>query len=225
VADDGSDNLLVNEIRALGVTTITGKNRGVCWNKNRGLHTLLRYSDVTNILLLEDDCWPIARGWDIRWCKAADRYNHVNYGPATVWPVSWRISGRGIAEDPWLTKEITGQATITNRAALLKVGYLNPAFRGYGYGHVEWTMRFARHGLIKNYPCIKDGLAMEDLATYKNQDDIVRNKIKIEQLISTYRNTIPNFVWPWENIEQRNELENEVLAGLSANQLVLHNKD
>jgi hypothetical protein len=38
----------------------------VCWNTNRALFAMQEIGCVA-MLLLEDDCWPCERGWDMHW--------------------------------------------------------------------------------------------------------------------------------------------------------------
>lgn len=193
------------------ILCIHGPNAGVVWNKNRLLHYFMRYTDCDPILLLEDDCWPVEYGWDVRWAGAGILWNHVNF-VHPKWPKGWAKAGKGIAENPYLTREITGQATVTSRAAMNKVGYLDTKYKGYGFGHVEWTERFGKLGVLSPglFPAITEGLVMEDEASFKNMDDVRRNM----KLINKDRAGAAEFKWPWFDSKERTQLETEVLCGI-----------
>ena len=209
VADDGSTDDTVDHCKVGGVNVVTGTNRGVCWNKNRALHALLKYTDADPIILLEDDCYPTKIGWESEWIRAAKLHHHVNYAH-TAWPANWCRGGSGTADDPWLTWEITGQATVTSREALTRVGYLNSKFKGYGYGHIEWTERFCKLGFIKrnSVPCMRGDLVMEEAKTFRNLDDMYRNCALAEDLRQR-----PVTCWPPCHKEELQTLNDEVYAG------------
>ncbi len=44
VADDGSDDGTLDFVRSQGITVVTGRNRGVAWNKNRALFLKIPFS-------------------------------------------------------------------------------------------------------------------------------------------------------------------------------------
>lgn len=211
IADDGSEDDTVELCHRHNFTVITGSNRGVCWNKNRALHTLIQHN-ADPIILLEDDCYPESAGWDVDWIKSTQRYSHVNYAhPA--WPNDWCRGGSGTSEDPWVSWEITGQATITTREALLRVGYLNPVFVGYGYGHIEWTERFCKAQYMPRnaVPCIRCGLALESDETFKNVADVHRNY----WLAARLRQVPFSYCPPWCCEEEKTVLETEIQQGLA----------
>jgi glycosyltransferase involved in cell wall biosynthesis len=218
VADDGSHSSTYVNLLDMGIPVITGANRGVCWNKNRALYALLEHSDADPILILEDDCYPTQDGWEEAWVRAALKFRHVNY-THTAWPVNWCKGGYGTADDPWLTWELTGQATITTRDALKTVGYLNPHFKGYGHGHIEWSERFCKAGLLNRefMPCIRCGLVMEDDATFRNKSEVTRNWHIAQEL----RRHVFAYCPPWHTEIQKQALENEVKEALEKTPLVV----
>lgn len=176
VADDGSSDDTVALCRKAGVKeVIAGGNRGVCWNKNRLLYAFLLYTPCDPIVLIEDDCWPTTNGWDREWATAA-AHHHVGYAHPD-WPVGWRSSGEGTADNPWLTPEMAGQVTVTSRRALAAVGYMDTRFRGYGFGHVEWAERFAKAGLASPglHPCMCYGFELQESVSFCNTRDVTRN--------------------------------------------------
>src|ERR1700759_3385032 len=79
VADDGSDDGTADFVRSQGITVITGRNRGVAWNKNRALFLLAEIAHCDIVLLLEDDTYPTADGWEQDWVLASERWGHANF--------------------------------------------------------------------------------------------------------------------------------------------------
>ena len=141
VADDGSTDGTVEGVRDLRIPVITGRNAGVAWNKNRALFAL-RGCDP--ILLLEDDARPTAPGWEAPLIEGARRWGHVNV--AGDWFAHSFVSGGGTPDDPILSRETSGQCSAFSAEALSWVGYLDTRFKGYGFEHIEHTLRFLRLG-------------------------------------------------------------------------------
>lgn len=150
VCDDERSDATRDMAAQLGCAYITGPNRGVCWNKNRGLYFLRHTAGAKRYLLVEDDCEVTEDGWLQTWSDAIDKSGHVNFAhPVTIMSnPAFLISGTGTAEDPYVTTMLTGQCTGGTSASLDGAGYLSNKFRGYGHGHVEWTLRCidAGHG-------------------------------------------------------------------------------
>jgi glycosyltransferase involved in cell wall biosynthesis len=207
VADDGSNDNTIKYCQEAGIPVVTGTNRGVAWNKNRALYPLLNLTNADPIILLEDDCFPVAHGWDKDWIEAAQGYHHVNYAHIK-WPKNWCLSGDGTPKKPWRTKYLTAQASITTRAALNKVGYYDTRFRGFGYGHIEWTCRFCKAKYIGRFalPTIRCGLGMEDLKTTTNKREMAQNRVVFYQRI---HRTL-TYCAPWQNDQEKEQLLLEV---------------
>nr|WP_294915309.1 glycosyltransferase [uncultured Neokomagataea sp.] len=145
VADDGSSDGTIDTLHEMGIKTINGSNRGIAWNKNRVLFYLKEIIKCDIIIVLEDDCFPTSFGWEHNWIDAAQRWGHINLFPKH-WDNSHIISGLGVPEDPYISKNLTGQCEAFTQRALNYVGYLDTRFRGYGFEHVEHTHRFIRAG-------------------------------------------------------------------------------
>lgn len=210
VAEDGGTDDTTSHMHASGITTITGKNHGVCWNKNRALYTLLQ-AGADPILLLEDDCHPAQIAWEEYWLEAAPLFHHVNYVHPN-WPANWCRGGSGAASDPFLSWEITGQATVTTAEALKRVGYLDTRFKGYGFGHINWTERFCKAGYInrERVPCIRGGLTMDEPPTFRNMQDVQRNYALAAEL----RRHPFIFIPPWQSDAEEAEFKAEIAEGL-----------
>ena len=145
VADDGSTDGTVEYLAGTGLDFVTGRNRGVAWNKNRALYTLFhRGHDV--MVLLEDDAFPAEIGWLDMWVEAVLRYDHVNY--AGGWfPPHIFLRGSGTVDDPFITTASTAQVSAFSRRAIERVGFFDTRFRGYGHEHVDLTQRMIREGM------------------------------------------------------------------------------
>ena len=145
VADDGSSDGTVEYLERTGLDFVTGRNRGVAWNKNRALYTLFRRGHDA-IVLLEDDAFPAEVGWLTMWAEAARRYDHMNY--AGEWfPSHIFLRGSGSLDDPFVTTASTAQVSAFSRRAIERVGFFDTRFRGYGHEHVDLTQRMIRDGM------------------------------------------------------------------------------
>ncbi|NEP71802.1 MULTISPECIES: glycosyltransferase family 2 protein, partial [unclassified Okeania] len=219
IADDGSSDESAQWCLNQGLPIISGKNRGVVWNKNRALYALMKYTDVDCILLLEDDCWPASENWAEQWYEATYIWHHVNFAhPNTILSTANTIcAGIGTPEDPYQSKLLTGQCTGCSRLAIDRVGYLDTRFRGYGYGHVEWTQRFLKSDLLKQsngkiqatpfiYLCITGGLEPHDGLSFVTPEQLQYNE-KVFQDVA-----IDNSIYrePWNNEEEKLEFIEEL---------------
>lgn len=192
IADDGSTDGTAAWCRQMGVPVVTGPNGGCSVNKNRALGYLLTHTDCDPIVLLEDDAIPSMDGWEADWVRCCIRYGHVNY--ATRFHLDGRVSrGSGTPSDPWLCDSLSGQCTITSRTELMRVGYLDSRFAGYGEEHVEWTMRFSQ-----DWPCnaqsfltplLNSGLELATSNSYFDEAQRNRNLVLRERILgeSVYR--------------------------------------
>lgn len=213
VADDGSIDDSAQWCRDNGLAVVTGKNRGVVWNKNRALFALKNYSDCEAIILLEDDCWPASETWAQDWYHASCRWHHINY--AHEWMLETPgslVGGNGSVSTPYRTHLLQGQCSGSSRYALETVGFLDSRFKGYGHGHVEWTRRFLRSGFggtdsgsQQEFFSIKGGLESKDAPTYRDPDQVKRNEAVFNEVLafSTYRA-------PWQNEQEENEFLSEL---------------
>ncbi len=144
VCDDGSTDDTVAALRARGVRVISGQNRGIAWNKNRGLFYLTACAGCDVVLLLDDDVIPVAVGWERDWVRAGLSLGHVNL--AHLARPDALLGGRCIPEDPGIATMTSGACIAASRRALAEVGYMDTRFRGYGHEHAEFSLRFLRAG-------------------------------------------------------------------------------
>ncbi|MDT9232850.1 MAG: class I SAM-dependent methyltransferase [Limnospira sp. PMC 737.11] len=215
VADDGSQDGTADWCNQNGIPVISGKNRGVVWNKNRAIYALMQYTCVDCFILLEEDCWPASETWAQQWYEAAYNWGHINYAhPRTIVAKGNSVikGGKGTPSDPYRSTLVTGQCTGCSRYAIDRVGYLDSRFRGYGHGHVEWTRRFLRAGLGKNqidsfsiYLSITGGLEPHDAPTNCTPQELERNAKVLKQVSggTIYRH-------PWHNEPEKLLLISEV---------------
>ncbi|GLR68068.1 hypothetical protein GCM10010909_27490 [Acidocella aquatica] len=144
VCDDGSTDGTAQTLRAMGVRVIGGTNRGIAWNKNRGIYYLLHVSQCDVIILLDDDIVPVTPGWEVEWIEAAWRYGHVNHAhPAYK---NSLVAGALTAADPGLASTIPGWALAFNRFILASIGYMDVRFGRYGHEHSDLSFRALRTG-------------------------------------------------------------------------------
>ncbi|WP_417697027.1 glycosyltransferase [Psychromonas sp.] len=204
VADDGSKDGTKRWCDENDIACISQTNSGVVANKNRALYYLHEVEQCDVSILLEDDCKPIAQGWDETWALTALTWGHVNFAHKRVIAPSKLIKGIGEIYSPFISKAVTGQCTATSLTAFEKNGYLNPIFKGYGCGHVEWTQRFVKQGFngemgnSSGFPCINVGLLSEDAPTHKSEDDIQRNQSLKKSLKSKQ-----GYINPWLDDDEK----------------------
>ena len=144
VADDGSLDGTREMLKSRNVPHLAGANRGIAWNKNRVLFYLHRLMKCDVIIVLEDDTFPIEKGWETPWVHAVKRYGHINLAPSH-WAVDY-AGGDGTPTNPFQSTLVTGQCVGFSSAALDQVGYMDPRFRRYGFEHAEHTERLIRCG-------------------------------------------------------------------------------
>lgn len=184
VADDGSTDGTADWCRANGVTVVTGPNRGVCWNKNRVLYAL-DHLGCDPILLIEDDIYPVKRGWESDWRVATDLWGHVSYAHPKL--KKWQSSGSGSPEDPYVNRKASAQCASIGAKHMPALGFFDTRFKGYGVGHAEWTGRAHRLGIgfkpvvtedgikTRGNLYIHGGLQHDDAPTYRDNDSVARN--------------------------------------------------
>ena len=162
VCDDGSTDGTVEALRETGTTVITGPNRGVAWNKNRGLLYLNLFCSCDYVVLLDDDVYPNVDGWDLEWIAACERLGHVTAIPDK----GWLFGGACTPESPGFSPYTFGNCLAFRRDVLASVGYFDPRFGKYGHEHTELTIRCIRagYGGIKlnnsagQHPCLTNGV-------------------------------------------------------------------
>lgn len=144
VCDDGSSDETLASARDCGADAIiAGVNRGIAWNKNRGLFYLHNYTDCDAYILLDDDVYPRQQGWDLEWVYAVRKYGHVNF----CRDLSRVRFGSMTARDPGLADQVAGACIGVSREAISRVGYFDTRFGRYGHEHSDFSFRLVREGL------------------------------------------------------------------------------
>jgi hypothetical protein len=198
---------------ARGVDAVFAANRGVVWNKNRGLFHFMSRTTCDPIILLEDDACPTETGWLDKWIEAAARWDHVNFSYSKLFASEGLPpSGEGTPERPHVNSIVSGQCTAVSRHAMRTGGYLDTRFKGYGHGHVEWSRRHARllykdkvEGFSDDsilFLSIDGGICAGDAPTFRNEEDVTRN----HELLKRTMGRTPEYLEPWQS-----EAENEIL--------------
>lgn len=144
VCDDGSSDGTQEALLRRDVTIICGVNRGVAWNKNRGIFYLMAVCGCDVAILLDDDVMPRAAGWQERWVEGATRWGMVNFIHPTLIPDA--LDTDCTAERPGLIPKLLGACIAFHRFPWSLVGYMDPRFGRYGHEHTEFTNRFLHNG-------------------------------------------------------------------------------
>lgn len=207
VCDDGSSDHTLEALAQNGVLTVGGVNRGIAWNKNRGLFYLFTYTDVDVVILLDDDALPRLHGWDAEIVHAARRYGHINCLPPSM--AHYALAGGMTAEDVGISELIGGMCLGISRVAFASVGFMDPRFGAYGHEHTDYSRRFLRAGyggFIKTTPAgaanhyyvIDGGIELAALPSNGSQADEQANAEIFAQIAND-----PIYRLPWRDDTQR----------------------
>jgi GT2 family glycosyltransferase len=224
VADDGSDDGSVELARDRGHTVITGPNRGVAWNKNRGLFALAALR-CDPLLLIEDDVHPVTPGWERHWIDGTRRWHHLAFHHPKV--AKHTLRGAGTPHDPFVNPAATAQCLSVSAHLLEQVGFLDSRFHGWGHEHAEWTTRIKRAGYGYSEVVLPDGrrakaqlylsggLQSGDSLSFRDEAQALRNRQLAIRLQgeALYRR-------PWQGQQERREfLAEQAAAGIAGEEL------
>jgi len=224
VADDGSRDGSAEWCRDRGVRIVSGANRGVAWNKNRALFALAAL-ECDPIVLMEDDVYPTAGGWERDWIEGTRRWGHLAYHDPKI--AHRTVSGAGTPSDPYVNPSATAQCLSLSAEALQAVGYFDSRFRGYGHEHAEWTTRIKRTGHGYKVITLPDGrrpkaqlyltggLASGSASSFRDPEQVRRNLQVARQLENE-----PLFRLPWRGEAERHAfLAEQTSAGIDGTSL------
>ncbi|HEY2200724.1 MAG TPA: glycosyltransferase [Solirubrobacteraceae bacterium] len=207
VADDGSRDGTVEWCRDRGLRVVSGVRRGVAWNKNRALFALAHLG-CDPLVLLEDDAYPVVHGWERDWIEGTRRWHHLGYHHAKV--AKHTVSGTGTPADPFVNPAATAQCLSVSAEVVVKVGFFDPRFRGWGHEHAEWTTRIKTAGYGFRRITLPDGRRPEaqlyltgglgggDASSFRDEDQ-VRANLEVGNRIAGE----PVFRRPWRTPEER----------------------
>lgn len=221
VADDGSTDDTVELLKQQNIPCVTGRNKGISWNRNRILWYLKEEKGCDYILILEDDCFPTTFGWEVPWIEALERYGHVNFMPEITIEIDNDItSGSGTATDPFIAPIHQAYCVGYHAKALSYVGYLDVRFEKYGEEHVEHTQRFLRagYGGLLQYLSpergqlfyLRGGLDTLPSHTHGNPEIARRNQIIHDSIRHE-----PLYRHPWRTDEQMFEFREEIATAMA----------
>ena len=206
ICDDGSTDGTVEALSLIDVTVIGGLNRGIAWNKNRGLFYLSQYRRVDTIVLLDDDAFPYLYGWEQEWIAACRRFGHVNFIPPHY---RQSLVGGGMsAARPGIGPTVGGMAIGQTSAALSCIGYMDVRFGRYGHEHSDFTGRFVRAGfggfrcqrtteIVNHYYLIEGGIELLESESSGTERDLSENARLLGELAND-----PVYRAPWRTDEQ-----------------------
>ncbi len=220
VCDDGSTDQTAEAVRGLGVPVIGGLNRGIAWNKNRGLYYLSQICKCDVIILMDDDVAPVVAGWEQEWINAVQRVGHVNYIPSAL--TSLLLSPRMDARDIGVSPIIGGMVIAQSALALSYVGYMDIRFGRYGHEHSDFSGCFVRAGFggfhtqfegSRNilFYVIDGGVTLLSSTTSGTPTDLDRNAALLGELRDD-----PVYRAPWRNNVQMREFQRELCDGYLA---------
>jgi GT2 family glycosyltransferase len=224
VAEDGGHDGTVDWCRQRGLRVITGENRGVARNKNRGIFALASLG-CDPILVIEDDIYPDLPGWEADWIAATRRWHHLAYLHPKV--AEYTVAGSGTPEDPFVNPKASAALLTISRHALAEVGYLDSRFIGWGHAHGEWTTRIKRAGYGFKPIVLPDGskpkaqlylvggLVDNEGARWRDEESGLRNRALYKQIYPE-----PIFRRPWRSPQERAAfLAEQAQAGIDGEEL------
>ena len=182
IGDDGSTDGTAAMLADTRISAVFGRNKGIAWNKNRGLYHLMNFTAAEVLILLDDDVLPQAYGWEQEWIAASLAFGHVNYVPIHL--REHVLTGACRAADPGITHVVGGQCLGFTRGALQHVGYFDPRFGRYGHEHSDVTFRCLRAGFggisrgagtEAYFYVIDGGLTLRDVPSNVDWDSLARN--------------------------------------------------
>ncbi len=224
VAEDGGDDGGAEWCRVHGHTVVSGSNRGVAWNKNRGLFALAALG-CDPLMVIEDDVYPTVPAWEREWIEGTRAWHHLAYLHPKV--AKHTVSGAGTAADPWVNPAATAQCLSVSAEVLERVGFLDPRFQGWGHEHAEWTTRIKRAGYgfeaivlpdgrrAKAQLYLAGGLLNDDGVSFREPEQTQRNRE-----LSIRLQGEPVFRRPWRDVEERRAfLAEQSAAGIDGSEL------
>ncbi|AOX20948.1 glycosyltransferase family 2 protein [Kozakia baliensis] len=198
VCDDGSSDNTRAALADRDIPFIGNKNRGVAWNKNRGLFYLFNYTKVDIVILMDDDVLPHIYGWDVEWFESSMKYGHVNYLPASL--EQHVIGGDLTTENIGISPLVGGMCMAISREAFSSVGYMDVRFGRYGHEHSDYSSRFIRSGYggfkdsSKNtyFYVIHGGVHLSDLPSTGTAEEANKNRELLFEIAND-----PIYRLPW----------------------------
>lgn len=116
--------------------------KGVAWARNQCIAALWD-SGCDLIVLMDDDCYPIADGWQDYLIDGMRAHGlHVVFLENRPYRVDATASGELL-----LTDAPVGCFTAMTRHAVETIGYFSEAFVGYGYEDAHYRNRVVRSGI------------------------------------------------------------------------------
>ena len=201
IGDDGSTDGTAAMLAETRIPAVFGRNKGIAWNKNRGLYHLMNFTDADILVLMDDDVLPQTYGWEQEWIAASRAFGHINYVPAHL--RGHVLTGACRAADPGITHVVGGQCLGFTRATLQHVGYFDPRFGRYGHEHSDVTFRCLRAGFggvtraagtSSYFYVIESGLALRDVPSNSDMESLDRNARLLMEAGAD-----PIYRLPWRN--------------------------
>lgn len=125
------------------------ENKGVCYAKNE---ILTHFKDHDYVFIIEDDVTLLKHGLLELYIRAIEVFDIQHWNFLAPWQ---RVSRKPHRQREGLTmmlsQKLGGALSVYTKEVIEKVGAFNPEFKGYGYGHCEYTLRAARAGLTTGW--------------------------------------------------------------------------
>ena len=211
VADDGSSDGTHDWLIDNRIPFVSGTNKGVAWNKNRGLYYLGVVLACDWVIILEDDCSPKVDGWELPIIAATERHGHIGCIDREADMRDLRHVPPATPSHPYACSEMSAQCNGYSREALNVVGFMDSRFGRYGHEHVEHTARLIRAGYGgevnshgQQWYVIDAGITMHPEPSWGSRGAIVENAAIAASIAGE-----PVHRWPWTDDEGMREFRRE----------------
>ncbi len=187
------------------MSLIPHENVGISVNKSVALMNL---QECDHVFLFEDDFMPVKKGWDTLYLNV---HKETNLGLLNYCP-------QGVSESEKLPKRIiklrsgtliyehthVAQIMSITKTTMNTVGALDPAYKGYGFEHCDYTRRCMIAGLFPKvgFPFLKETWEYTQMLDIPNttSDDVRKDQIKYNSKV--FCNPIKRILIPFTEIEQ-----------------------
>lgn len=223
ISDDGSSDRTIEYLKDNNFNFISGKNKGIAWNKNRALFYLNNFSRSNHYFIIEDDTYPIEKGWEVPWIESINLWGHINFLPP--WYGDKIVRGSGTPNDPYICRNLTAQVSAFNREVISYCGYYDTRFGKYGFEHADHTIRIVKAG-YGGFPIVSDnqheadfcylshGFAVDSSHSYYSEEHVAENGAILSQIIND-----EIFRPAWRGDEQMREFRKEIADALQRQKL------
>lgn len=220
VSDDSTDHDIIQANRSLAIKygaeyLNDGKRKGIANNKNSSLYPL---RECDYIVLLDDDCFPVKKGWFEFLINAHKQtgIHHFNLLDSKVHNEERRnrVGDFVVIE----CRDSGGVMLFITKDVVQQVGAFNKEYGLYGFEHCSYSKRIERSGLQRGYSA---NVTLDDIYDYLFSFDYAGFDV------NPCRNRLEEFISEYKSIGGTGEFSSsmdiaEARASVSTNSPIFH---